>query len=97
MNTRRSYPQTTKSVAFLFFLLTPGVNAISILKTWPSHPVLRDYLQPDREVLSVWVEEFVSFRNSQLYKASYRGANRDERRDGSTNDDSAPIRKNGRS
>lgn len=72
MNSRRPYPLTTKNVAFLFFLVTPGINAGGILKVWPTHPVLKDYIQPDQEVLTIWTEEFISFRNSFLYSKEYR-------------------------
>lgn len=75
MNPRRPYPLTTKNVAFLFFLITPGINAKGILEVWPTHPVLKDYLQPDQDVLSVWTEEFISIRNSILYSKEYRQQN----------------------
>jgi hypothetical protein len=54
MKPRRPYRLTTKNVAFLFFLVTPGINAKGILSAWTTHPVLKDYPQPDQQVLSVW-------------------------------------------
>ncbi len=72
MNSRRPYPLTTKNAAFLFFLVTPGVNAKGILSAWTNHPVLKDYTQPDQEVLAVWTEEFISYRNGLLYRNEYR-------------------------
>jgi hypothetical protein len=68
----RTYPQTSKSAALLFFLLHPGINSRRILETWTEHPVLSDYQQPDEKTLVVWVEEFVAFRNGFLYRGSYR-------------------------
>lgn len=84
MSARRPYPLTTKNVTFLFFLVNPGANAHSILQVWPKHPVLRDYTQPDTEVLAVWIEEFISIRSSFLHKNDYHRSGKEgyERRAG---------------
>jgi hypothetical protein len=62
---------TAKDVAFFFFLITPGMNAKKIFQLWATHPVLKDYERPDEQWLVVWVEEFVSERNSNNYKGEY--------------------------
>jgi NADH:ubiquinone oxidoreductase subunit C len=67
MTTRKPFPQTIRAVAYIYFWCHPTSNAGQILEDWKTHPVLRDYRAPDRQVLTVWVEEFVAERNRALY------------------------------
>jgi hypothetical protein len=72
MTERKPYPRTVKAVAYVYFWCHPTSNAGKILESWRDHPVLRDYQAPDRLVLTVWVEEFISERNRVLYRDKYK-------------------------
>lgn len=67
----KPYPQTSKAAAWLFFLVTPGINGPRLFSTWMEHPVLRDYQQPDQGTLTMWVEEFIAERSAFLYQDKY--------------------------
>lgn len=72
MTKRKPYPQTVKAAAYLYFWCHPTSNAGQIFTVWSEHPALRDYQQPDKAVLTVWVEEFVAERNRVLYRDRYK-------------------------